>query len=405
MTLKFRRKPLVRAIFSILVFFCCAQINYINRMAPLIATFQTYMRLILLLLLVSYMLLKKRHIKIGVFFLSYALVLFNMFSTLLNGGDVISCFNTLSSLLLVVTFLECNRKNKKNILNILNIWKWMFVLLAAIDLVTEVMYPDGLFATELYTNNWFLGYKTERFIYILPMIVLFSYTMGKRKEKIQFTLVYALGFASCYFSGATTCWVTLMFYFALYVGMNTLLIRNAYKSQRILYRLLDYRVGLIVYAFISVCVLNAQNVKIITQITLLLGKDTTFSRRDMIWSGVLQEVSKHPLLGVGYWSSMEYRSLISYAGATSAHNMILTLLMYGGIIGLIIYILIFILSIYRPRKVYEKEDIALVAGAYCLLVTGVTSSVMVFSAFGLLTFWLLEYEKNKENICGEVAED
>lgn len=328
----------------------------------------------------------------------------NLLSTALNGGDIISCINTFIPLLLIITVLELNSSRDTVLINILNVWKWLCVLFTVIDIITELKFPGGLYSTILYSEYWFLGYKTERFVYIFPMLVMFGYIDLKksRRLKFDFWISFILGVISCYLSGATTCWVTMIVFIGFYLVLHILFgNKESLRKQKLLYRLADYRVGIILYVVILICVLMAEKIQIVIEITTMLGKDPTFSRRSLIWTQLIQVILKKPILGLGYLSSLQYSSMVSYAGGTNAHNMVLTMLVYGGCIGLFVYLVMFSGCMRRKNKEYSLVELFLIAGVYSFLIAGVTSSILVYSSYGFILYWLLEYEKGSDRIYGK----
>lgn len=395
--IKIKTKLIPIAFVSFLIFCLCFQSAYIGTAIPQILTFQAYGRLFALIICLGYAgLLNRNLFKSKVCILTYVLCGVSMLSTIINGGEIVSCLNTFVPMLLIISILELNKSRRNTLFIVLDTWKWMCVLVTVIDIITEISFPEGLYSTSLYTTYWFLGYKTERFVYIFPMIVMFGYIDLKKRQKLcsDFYMAYIIGIISCYLSGATTCWVTLLFFIALYLILRSLMGKKSSSwKQKLLYRLVDYRVGIILYAVLLVCVLMAENIQFITDITTMLGKDPTFSRRSLIWGVLILEILKKPILGLGYMSSAEYVSMVSYVGGTNAHNMILTILVYSGCIGFLTYVIMFITCLRRANKEYSIIELFLISSVYSFLITGVTSSIMVYSVFGIMHYWLLEYEK------------
>lgn len=398
--IKLKRKLIPSGFVGFLIFSLCFQNTYIGSIWPRILTFQAYGRLLALAICWVCMAIQHTNLlKSKVCIWTYCLVVVNLLSTALNGGNLIACINTFVPLLLIISVLELNKLKEDSLANILNIWKWLCVVITVIDIITELKFPEGLYSTALYTEYWFLGYKTERFIYIFPMLVIFGYINLKKSKRLNwdFGLSFILGGISCYLSGATTCWVTMIVLIVFYVILHFLLGNKAsLRKQRLLYRLADYRVGIILYIVILICVLMAERIQIVVDITKMLGKDPTFSRRSLIWIRLIQEILKKPILGLGYMSSLQYSSMVSYAGGTNAHNMVLTMLVYGGCIGLLVYLIIFSGCLRRKNKEYSLIELFLIAGVYSFLIAGVTSSIMVYSSFGFILYWLLEYEKESD---------
>ena len=62
-------------------------------------------------------------------------------------------------------------KYKRNFIHVAYI---ILTILILIDIVTIIMYPEGMYSTELYTTNWFLGYKTGRVRLATMPVIMFA---------------------------------------------------------------------------------------------------------------------------------------------------------------------------------------------------------------------------------------
>lgn len=398
--LTIKKKSIPIAFASVFIFILCFENRFISSAIPGVQTIQAYGKMLALVVCWGGFFLfgiSIREAKVCIF--AHILALICLLSTFLNGGNLISCINTFVPLLLISSFLELNVKRENAWIVILNVWKWLCLLVIMIDIITIINFPEGLYSTSLYTENWFLGYKTERFIYVFPMVIFFGYTDLKKKEKLQidFYITFMIGFVSCYLSEATSCWVTLLFFLAFFLILSFLSgNQSSRRKQKFLYGLTDYRVGIALYVILLICVLMAENIQFMIDFTAMLGKDVTFSRRSIVWGALISEFIKNPVLGLGYMSSSDYASIVNYAGGTNAHNMVLTILMYGGCIGLIVYVLMFANCLNRINKTYSKKELLLVVGVYAFLIVGVTSSIMVYSVFGFTLYSLLEHEKRED---------
>lgn len=75
----------------------------------------------------------------------------------------------------------------------------------------------------------------------------------------------------------------------------------------------------------------------------VLGKDMTFTHRTDMWDSALRSIEETPIWGWGYPDEHWFFSHMS-SFALGTHNFILGLLVYGGIIGLVLYCYIFYLG-------------------------------------------------------------
>ena len=103
----------------------------------------------------------------------------------------------------------------------------------------------------------------------------------------------------------------------------------------------------------------------------LSGKDLTFSKRTLIWKGVMNAVRQRPLAGYGWpvWTALwkePASGIISTAGFVIAesHNAALELLLRLGIVGLVVYLLLLALAFRTGIRLIAAGDRA---GIFTLL--------------------------------------
>ena len=104
----------------------------------------------------------------------------------------------------------------------------------------------------------------------------------------------------------------------------------------------------------------------------LIGKDTTFTGRTVLWVLVLESIFKKPLLGYGYqafWTGESGPSLYLYLSSESdwlaphAHNGYLDMWLDLGIFSVVIIIIGIVVNLYRQFKTffitYQYRDFAI----------------------------------------------
>lgn len=105
----------------------------------------------------------------------------------------------------------------------------------------------------------------------------------------------------------------------------------------------------------------------------VLGKDMTFTHRTDMWDSALQVIVQSPLYGYGYPDADWYITHMSSL-AIGPHNMILAILIYGGTIGLALYITMIVFVI--KKTIVSQYYIPLTAFA-------VLSIMMLFEAYSI----------------------
>lgn len=125
-----------------------------------------------------------------------------------------------------------------------------------------------------------------------------------------------------------------------------------------LYRALRWNLSWMLLFFImAVIVLGSLATFVVSNLETvlgMLGKDPTFTGRTRIWAAVLETVQERPWLGYGYnsfWLGLEGKSAYVaravrwYPG--QSHNGFLDLLVELGLLGVLVYLISFVLSCWR----------------------------------------------------------
>lgn len=314
---------------------------------------------------------------------------------LLNRGNLYYGLTTMSSPLLVALFLEIN---KNRISDVIKSWAFILRILTYIDAFTMFLFPTGMYASAMYTNYWFLGYKTERLIFCLPMIVFTCYNDFKEKGKfgIRCYWVLLISLFTTRFSEGTAA-----FYCLLVFGLIVVL--SDFKSKLgidldLVYSMMNFKLIIPLYAVATFLTINIADSPLIQYIvTNILGKSLTLTTRTHIWDSLIPEIQKKLITGYGLIEASAYVKITGNPYATSAHNMLLQIMMTGGIALLVIYVVgIFACSHISNRK-YTVPEIIVIAGIIAELIVGITSSAIVFSTFGFVLYHVLSLEIQQGN--------
>jgi O-antigen ligase len=100
----------------------------------------------------------------------------------------------------------------------------------------------------------------------------------------------------------------------------------------------------------------------------ILGRDSTFTGRTVLWNAILPVAFQHSLLGVGY-GSFWINPPISYSLSVmvnESHNGYLDVFVELGLLGLFLF-LCFLFSFFRAARVALVSDFEPAAFALCLL--------------------------------------
>lgn len=391
--MKIKKSDIVLAITSLLVLFCCmVDIKIINDFVSY--GLRVYLRLAMIAGYIALGFIKKKKYS-KVFYLISVMMGVIFLGCVLNGYDWNSTISTITVSYLPCLFLEYN---KKRIYNIIKIWCIALLILVTVDIVSMIMYPNGLYFDGLYSDNWFLGYKTNRFNYYLPLCVFSAFLSFAifKKCKAYIFLIIAIEIFGMMFTQATAAGVALLI-FAVLLFIINLLDAGKIKGRNKFFSLLfSYKAAFLVYFSSLAVVFLISYLPLVQNIVyLLFKKDATLTTRTAIWAACLIQVLKHPLIGIGFITISEFTKITGNWYATSAHNMILTILVAGGAVSLVIYIIVMFLSIHNI-DIRNRSLLCLLLGVLAFWIVGLTSSSYAFSTFGFLFYDLLYLNSNNK---------
>lgn len=357
------------------------------------------MLLTLVLLLAQAIYKKIRFDKAFCYFICYFTYMFAV--TVLRSGAMITYIDKFV-LILFFSYIPFLLKRREELNTVLQIWSIMLCILLVVDVLTMILYPNGLYVSDHYSNNWFLGYKTNRLLYTFPLMV-FKFVLifiNETKIRARDIFIFLLIILDIYKSGATMGTVVVCFY--LVVMMMLYNIRTEDRIQSFLVkRVLSFKSFVVVYGIIFSLVVIGQNNYWIQKIVVeWFSKKADFSGRTPIWIRCLNSIMKRPIFGYGMLSSTRYIEITG--GYVNPHNMLLTFLLCGGIVGVVL-LLVYIMRV-LGKAVYTKECVSLILALYLIFILGITSSTLTYSpyVFCFLTLILvLSGEEKKGRVKNE----
>ncbi len=176
--------------------------------------------------------------------------------------------------------------------------------------------------------------------------------------------------------------------------MIILVIIIQYKKEKPKLEFIQYQNAVIVYLlfFVSICLLNM--VSLWAPIIVgFLGKDMTFTNRTYIWEIAIKQILKSPIIGYGKCDTRDY---ILFAGYYwYAHNLILDIILQGGIIALLSFGGVIIKC---GRKTESYLDKMCVAGIFTMLMINLIESFVNSIYFWIPFFLFYSLKTNVVNI-------
>lgn len=204
----------------------------------------------------------------------------------------------------------------------------VIIVLVFCQMISEIVYPSGMPA-DLYTNNksnpLFFVTLDNGTSNIVCMGMLLTYlkqiilpTCGK-KRVVAFYLPIIMCGATAYLSGSTTGIISYIFF------LICLILVNNYSFE-----ILDKRGFWISMYIVLFCAIMIPNTPIQTLAERLTGK-TSYTGRTTLWMIAINKIKEAPLTGYGRWT-VDYLQV--WGGRFSSHNVVLEILLQGGLIAL-----------------------------------------------------------------------
>jgi O-antigen ligase len=267
-------------------------------------------------------------------------------------------------------FLEYGlRKNSRDFLNVILPVMEVIIIL---NLLTIIIFPNGMYRTEAYTQNYLLGYDNTHIgfqIMLLTFSCIYSFTYYKR---LTFRTVFMFGIVLL----STILTMSITAFIGLGIGFLGMLYiirgeRKGVKRGTIMFTPLFATAILILGSKILI------DGKIFTTakafIANLFDKDITLSARTIIWSNSLIQINMRPWWGNGYELPDTVSSkLVNLSGQSgwgvSPHNTCLMVLYTGGIVLAAVVIMI-ILMLHKKLTLYNRETIRSIFGLWILVIS------------------------------------
>lgn len=225
-----------------------------------------------------------------------------------------------SSLGMCLLFFLWLRNNPKVLLKSFS----FFQIYIYLNLITIILFPDGMYSSPTYDANWFLGYKNIQIRTILPIVAIVlinSYYQRNKLTRSNFFLIFCCILTFLLNRSSTSL-----------VGFSIFILLFAFFRKRELPRIISVKTGIAAVAafFVLIVVMKSQYMFAFF-IEDVLHKDLTFTDRVTIWDRTLPLIKKSLALGYGYMTSASYVSLYKADYFTHPHNYTLYILMTGGL--------------------------------------------------------------------------
>lgn len=280
---------------------------------------------------------------------SYYLVL--LFSTLVNGGPLVSTLNYMIPGLIgcyIVSHLA-----PEDFLDFLLGASIAYSIITYVNVLSVILMPSGLYngnPASTAETYFFIGHNNATIKIMISAIIftgIYDYLMIKRLSLNSYLLI-GLAFLS-----VTITWSnTAMIGAGIFVIYIILIERRTY----IISRLIDARFFILtsIVTFLFIVVLRSTTDIISTVVVGVFGKDMTFTGRTILWDYSLVAFAQKPLIGYGYGRTFADIAKITWFTPSSAHNLYVDILLRGGLVQLIIMLMLLIVISVKLAKRRNK---------------------------------------------------
>lgn len=324
---------------------------------PSIEGIATYLRLVSALIVVLlYMRFGKMNAPVFVFLLMQGTL---FLSTIYNSLDTGAWFNSAASAVALVLLIDLGCRDLSHFLKGAIA---CYLLLVSANLITILLFPDGMYQTIYQTRNWFLGYDNNHLQTILPGFCFAVCYAGffKRKAISVFYCIIA----------ATTIVLTqsAAAVVALVVLVCAFLFLNKGSGE-----LINFRSFICIYYVLFFLIVVFRFQEVFGVLIEGLGKNLTFTGRTLIWDSYMDAIAKAPVFGYGVRSSAS--KLLMVGTMPYTHNHVLEVLFSGGALFAACWVLFFI-SIWRICKPCLGNTVIKMLSACCfaLMLTMIVES-------------------------------
>ena len=284
---------------------------------------------------------KNKISKIMLAMLSYEGIL--ILSTFINKGDLHSLISevvtTLGICIAIEYFIMISPKETiDSILFILKIWIY-------INFITVLLFPKGMYVTELQSDNFFLGYDNTHIKYILPAICLALISSYYKSDKVDIRTIFLITISvlTVFIRKSATSMIGLSI-ILLY------LLIPALKNSKVF----NFRNFFITYIvmFILIVIFRVQD-NFSYLVETVLHKSLTFTGRTEIWDAFIKLIKEKMILGYGVLSGTQKSNLTGIFYGVATHDKVLDVMFSGGAILLINY---FVINILIGKKLMKNKE-------------------------------------------------
>lgn len=329
---------------------------------PSISVLLWYIKLILMMYIIFKILTNYKNLGLGTIVLGIYLFTF-VLTTIINNGNISKALNAVLPQFCFLAYADLMlHKKTKQFINTVSVFFAFYIVINALMLL---IFPDGIGAylpgydyLRVDSRMSWLGLDNGYIKYFLIAFVVFFFSYKDKPFKRN--MLYMCMFVSMLFvwSGTGILGIFIMIAYVYLVNRGKLVKNVNYW----------FCFALGVISFLGIVIFRVAEY-FSNFIVNVLGKDITFTGRTLLWDQALLLIGKQPIYGYGVY---DYDLLISPANgqAYSAHDTVLQMMLMGGFISLIGFIIVAIVAGIQIGKNNKKitNQIAMEKGIVCVAI-------------------------------------
>ena len=256
---------------------------------------------------------------------------------------------------------------------------YIFSALVYINAVLLILYPEGLWEDPNWVDRgnptrYLFGNQNQTgFVCFLAIATQCIYPFAYKKGYFNLILLTIISLVSVLFLGSMTSAI------GIFLMMAYMLCNRLFKYPKgwliafaVIYTLL--------FTFIVWYGNDIEQIKWATAfVEDTLSKDTTFSKRTVIWANAVDWIKESPLVGYGIQNA-EWND--DHLEGSGAHNLLVMLLLNGGFVFCLSFLYIVIYAVREALTVHSKATTAAVMSLCVLLV------MAFFETYSIIYFFL-----------------
>lgn len=311
---------------------------------------------------------------------------FLVYSTFVHEGMVYDSIVETFSIISVVLLYDAAYNYRKE--TFLSSQLFCFELIIYINLLTEILFPNGLYTTVrtvTHKANWFLGYYNGHSEFYIPALMFAWLYWAKTKKLLRpITLTMAINVSAIlvWSGGVLLSLASMILVFLFFKNRTKILNYYTYWLIHIVF-------------FLGVYVLRLQDWFRWLLIDVL-GKIGSLTFRLDLWERTLKLIAKSAIIGYGLQSEYTRVGEVHLAHGVHAHNMLLEQLYQGGVIGLALWVCIVLVSGRKLMKYGYTMESKIISTAF--LGWCVATLVEPFTTPFLLGMFVIAYRSNRSEV-------